>query len=238
MLLNKKIISKSQYEQVRANYLRNQENLERAEDEIIATRVQIKDLKNKLGQTEMQKQQKASELKVQLMATYKELLANIATWEQRYTIVSPIEGVVEFLQFWNNEQFVNAGQELFTVVANGQNDALRGEVILPAIGLGKIKSGQKALIYLNDYPSDEYGIVEGQVAKLSDVSSTSRNADGGVMYLNMAQVTLKYTKELRTDHDVKLTFKPSMKGQVSIVTEEKRLLQRFFESFRTLTRKR
>ena len=237
-LLQKKIISKAQYEQLRANYLRNKENLERAEDEIIATQVQVKDLQSKMSQTEMQKRQKASELKVQLLATYKDLLNNIATWEQRYTFVSPMDGVVEFLEFWNDDQFVNAGQELFSVVTNSNNNALRGEVILPAIGLGKIKAGQQALIYLNDYPSDEYGIVEGQVAKLSNVSSSSRNADGGVMYLNMAQVTLKYAKELRTDHDVKLPFKPSMKGQVSIVTEDKRLLQRFFESFRTLTRKR
>ncbi len=237
-MLNKKIISKVQYEQIRANYLRNQEGLERAEDEIIATQVQIKDLKNKIGQADIQKYQNASELKLQLLATYKELLANIASWEQRYAIVSPIDGEVEFLQFWTNEQFVNTGQELFSVVANNNKNVLHGEVILPAIGLGKVKAGQQALIYLNDYPSDEYGIVEGQITKLSAVSSVSRNPNGGVMYLNMAQVELKYNKELRIDHDVKLAFKPSMKGQVSIVTEDKRLLQRFFESFRTLTRKR
>ncbi len=237
-LLNKKIISKSQYEQVRANYLRNQENLERIEDEIISTQVQIKDLQNKLGQTEIQKQQKSSELKVQLLATYKELLANVVSWEQRYAFVSPIDGVVEFLQFWNNEQFVNAGQEIFSVVSNRQNKGLKGEVVLPAIGLGKLKAGQQALIYLNDYPSDEYGIVEGQITKLSAVSSTSHNAEGGVMYLNMAQVTLKHSQELITDHDVKLPFKPSMKGRVSIVTEDKRLLQRCFESFKALKRKR
>lgn len=78
-LLNKKIISKSQYEQVRANHLRNQENVDRIKDEIITTQVQIRDLNNRIGQSQLQKQQKASELKVQLLATYKELVSNIAT---------------------------------------------------------------------------------------------------------------------------------------------------------------
>ena len=236
-LLNKKIISKSQYEQVRANHLRNQENVDRIKDEIISTQIQVKDLNNKIGQVELQKQQKDSELKVQLLATYKELISNIATWEQRYTIIAPIDGQLEFLQFWENDQFVNAGQELFSVVSNTSKNVLKGEVFIPAIGLGKVKTGQNALIYLNDYPSNEYGNIEGIVSNLSNISSTSRNAQGTVAYLNMADISLKYPKELITDHDNKIPFKPSMKGRISIITEDKRLLQRMFESIRTLTKK-
>ena len=236
-LLNKKIISKSQYEQVRANHLRNQENVDRIKDKIISTQIQVKDLNNKIGQVELQKQQKDSELKVQLLATYKELISNIATWEQRYTIIAPIDGQLEFLQFWENDQFVNAGQELFSVVSNTSKNVLKGEVFIPAIGLGKVKTGQNALIYLNDYPSNEYGNIEGIVSNLSNISSTSRNAQGTVAYLNMADISLKYPKELITDHDNKIPFKPSMKGRISIITEDKRLLQRMFESIRTLTKK-
>lgn len=236
-LLNKKIISKSQYEQVRANHLRNQENVDRIKDEIISTQIQVKDLNNKIGQVELQKQQKDSELKVQLLATYKELISNIATWEQRYTIIAPIDGQLEFLQFWENDQFVNAGQELFSVVSNTSKNVLKGEVFIPAIGLGKVKTGQNALIYLNDYPSNEYGNIEGIVSNLSNISSTSRTAQGTVAYLNMADISLKYPKELITDHDNKIPFKPSMKGRISIITEDKRLLQRMFESIRTLTKK-
>lgn len=236
-LLNKKIISKSQYEQVRANHLRNQENVDRIKDKIISTQIQVKDLNNKIGQVELQKQQKDSELKVQLLATYKELISNIATWEQRYTIIAPIDGQLEFLQFWENDQFVNAGQELFSVVSNTSKNVLKGEVFIPAIGLGKVKTGQNALIYLNDYPSNEYGNIEGIVSNLSNISSTSRTAQGTVAYLNMADISLKYPKELITDHDNKIPFKPSMKGRISIITEDKRLLQRMFESIRTLTKK-
>jgi hypothetical protein len=236
-LLNKKIISKSQYEQVRANHLRNQENVDRIKDEIITTQVQIRDLNNRIGQSQLQKQQKASELKVQLLATYKELISNIATWEQRYTIVAPIDGKLEFLQFWENDQFVNAGQELFSVVVNSQKNALKGEVFIPAIGLGKVKTGQNALIYLNDYPSNEYGNIEGVISNLSNISSTSRTPQGAMTYLNMANITLKHPNELITDHQIKIPFKPSMKGRISIITEDKRLLQRMFESIRTLTKK-
>lgn len=237
VLLDKKIISKSQYEQVRTNHLRNQENVDRIKDEIISTQVQIRDLNNRIGQFYLQKQQKASELKVQLLATYKDLISSITTWEQRYTIVAPIEGNLEFLQFWENDQFVNAGQELFSVVANSENNALKGEVFIPAIGLGKVKIGQNALIYLNDYPSNEYGNIEGFISKLANISSTSRTPQGAMTYLNMANITLKHPNELITDHQMKIPFKPSMKGRISIITEDKRLLQRMFESIRTLTKK-
>lgn len=106
--------------------------------------------------------------------------------------MSPFAGKVQFLKFWNNNQFIQAGEPAFTIVP--KQEALFGQVLLPAIGSGKVKTGQEAIVKLEDYPYMEYGSITGKVNSISLTSNSVKTSDGDVdTYL----VTITFPEELK-----------------------------------------
>lgn len=92
------------------------------------------------------------------------------------------------------------------------------QIKIPFAGAGKIKTGQKVHVKLNDYPYNEYGIVTGRIEKISNVA----NKD---FYLG--KVALDNYKI--TDYKKKITIKENTMGIAEIITEDRSWLGRLFE---------
>ena len=158
-------------------------------------------------------------LSIQL--TYKRLESQLDEWNYKYVLVAAIKGNVSFFDFWSNNQFVNAGDDVMTVVPKSHN--IIGKVYLPIAGSGKVKKGQKVNIQCDNYPCREYGFVKGEVASISLMPQNDQ-------FL----VNVELPDGLNTTFNKKLDFKQEMDGTASIVTEDLRLIQRFFNEFRYL----
>lgn len=65
---------------------------------------------------------------------------NIKSWEQKYVFRAPFDDKVHFLKFYNENQFVQTGEQVFTIVQ--KEEKAFGQVVLPAQGSDKIKTGQ------------------------------------------------------------------------------------------------
>ena len=87
-----------------------------------------------------------------------------------------------------------------------------------------IAIGQKANIKLENFPDDEFGMLQGKV----DYISMLPDKDG--LYL----IDVKLPKELVTTYNKKIPFQQEMRGSVEIITEDLRLIERFFYQFRSL----
>ena len=57
---------------------------------------------------------------------------------------------IRYLGFWRDNSFVQAGQELFSVIPDKNN--ILGEVTIPSFGAGKVETGQTANVKINNYP--------------------------------------------------------------------------------------
>jgi len=158
-------------------------------------------------------------LSIQL--TYKRLESQLDEWNYKYVLIAAIKGNVSFFDFWSNNQFVNAGDDVMTVVPKSHN--IIGKVYLPIAGSGKVKKGQKVNIQCDNYPCREYGFVKGEVASISLMPQNDQ-------FL----VNVELPDGLNTTFNKKLDFKQEMDGTASIVTEDLRLIQRFFNEFRYL----
>ena len=95
---------------------------------------------------------------------------------------------------------------------------------VPSINSGKIKSGQKVLIKLDNYRYQEYGIVEGKVVNISLTPD-----DEGNYYVDIV-----LPKGLKTSYNKTLPFDKELKGNADIVTQDLRLIERFFYQIRKL----
>lgn len=85
--------------------------------------------------------------------------------------------------------------------------------------IGKVKVGQRAIIRLPAFPEQEFGFVEGRVSSISPVP----DADGNYIL----EITLPYG--MRTTYGETLPLIKEIKGNVSVVTQERSLLRKIIK---------
>ncbi|KAF2335006.1 HlyD family efflux transporter periplasmic adaptor subunit [Flavobacterium daemonense] len=197
--------------------------------EINNTAYQINETQNKAQVIAIEKAVKERELIVNLFNSYYDLIDAVKKWERTYVFVSPIEGKIDFLNFIKNNDYIQSGQELFKIVPN--INQLIGQVNLPENGSGKIKVGQSVIIKLNNYPYNEYGSVKGKVKRISLATNQQALSDNQNK-VNSYLVDVSLPFGLKTNYGVELNFHAEAKGSAEIITEDRRLIQRFFDNLR------
>ena len=157
-----------------------------------------------------------------------ELENSISLWKERYLLYSPIAGELEYLGFWRNNSFVQAGQELFTMIPDKNN--ILGEVVIPSFGAGKVEEGQTANVKINNYPYDEYGLLKGTVKSVSRMTNKLKTQNGDVdAYL----VLVSFPDGMVTNFGRTLPLDFESKGTAEIITKRKRLIERLFDNLKS-----
>ena len=148
------------------------------------------------------------------------LRSAVDEWKARYVLVASEAGRVNFSGVLEASQVVRAEQELFFI--SQSSGSYYGEMLVPQQNLGRVKVGQLVLIKLDGYPFNEFGLVEGRVAYLSEIP-TARNDF-------FAKVTLP--NGLLTTYGKKIVFRNRLSAQADILTEDTRLLERILYQVR------
>jgi HlyD family secretion protein len=201
--------------------------------EIVNTSFKIDESQNKLKVIAIEKLQKERELAVNLYNSYYDLLDNIKKWEHNYVFISPINGKVDFLNFIKSNDFIQSGQELFKIVPD-QNEMI-GQVNLPEHGAGKIKIGQDVIIKLDNYPYNEYGSIKGKVKTIS-LATNEQTLSDSKSKVSAYLVNVSLPNGLKTNYGTELNFHVEAKGSAEIITDDRRLIQRFFDNLKYKTK--
>lgn len=201
--------------------------------QIANTGYQINEAQNKLQTLTIDKLQKERELAINLYNNYYDLLDNIRKWEHIYVFVAPISGKVDFLNFIRNDDFINSGQELFKIIPT--NNEILGQVNMPEQGSGKIKKGQDVIVKLDNYPYNEYGSVKGKVTSIS-LATNEQTLSDSKNKVNSYLVNIILPNGLKTNYGTILNFHAEAKGSAEIITEDRRLIERFFDNLKYKTK--
>lgn len=97
------------------------------------------------------------------------------------------------------------------------SDHNRIESFLTGPSIGKVKVGQRVIIRFTNYPDQEFGIVNGVVTSISLVPMEDN-------YM----VEIGLPDGLLTNYHKTLPVSQEMQAQADIVTEDLRLIERFF----------
>lgn len=184
-------------------------------------KIKIEEHQKLIIELQQQNQEDAQSLRVKVYENCKNLLSNIAQWENTFVLKSPINGRVSYFKYWSSQQFVNNKDEVLTVVPKSHK--LIGRIKLSGTGIGKIKVGQQVNLKFDGYHYREFGIVTGYIKSFSEIS---RN--------NNYVVEVELPQGLLTSYSKKLAFKQEMQGNAEIITEDMSLLNRIFYQFRFL----
>jgi multidrug efflux pump subunit AcrA (membrane-fusion protein) len=227
MLFRRKVISESELDKSEINYLASKDALENMINNSINAEQSAQQTKSKLQELSIQKPEKKKELILAVVSSYNDLTDNIKLWEQKYVFRSPFAGKVQFLKFYTENQFVQAGEQVFTVVP--KEAKAFGQVILPAKGSGKIKIGQEVIVKLDNFPFQEYGSVTGKVKSISlttNITKTDKND------IETYMVIIDFPNQLKTNYGSKLDFKAESKGSAEIITNDRHLIERLFDNLK------
>lgn len=160
-----------------------------------------------------------------LEAAYLDLSARVDWWCRNYLLTSPIDGRVTMADIWGENQSVGEGEIVMTVIPEGEQK-LVARVTVPAMGAGKVTTGQRVNIRLAGYPYLEYGMIPGVVSG----RSLTATADGFTAWVELPD-------SMVTFYGKQLDFTQNMPGTAEIITDDMRLLERVVYPFRYLAEK-
>jgi len=165
------------------------------------------------------------QFRFELDEAFQLLQVSVNQWKEKYLIESPINGMITFTAFWNENQVIKAGETLATVIPGDESQIIARSVV-PTTGFGRVKAGQEVNIKLSGFPYMEFGVLRGRIKYLSLVP-----VEGGYI----AEIEL--LNGMKTTFNRDIGFIQEMNGTAEIITEKSRLLYKFINPLKSLVTK-
>jgi HlyD family secretion protein len=226
----RKVMSEVDFEKSEAQMLKQKYAYQNAMTNLASTQITMNQLKQQIQEQKVLKAETENKLLAALKEKYDNLVNQLKAWEQGFVLKTPIAGQVTFTNFWSVNQFVSAGNVVFNVVPENEQEII-GKATVPIAGAGKVEVGQRVNIKLDNYPYMEYGLLEGKITNISLVPVTTEN--GGYY-----TAEIKLINKLNTNYKKELPFNQEMQGNAEIITKDRRLIERLVEPLVSIFRER
>lgn len=187
--------------------------------------IEMAKLESSLAELVLQQRQEEAELQTSLRSALEDLRVGVSNWELAYALRSPSAGILSYNEVWKENQNVNSGDKVFSVVSSSPGRII-GRVRIPADGSGKVKKGQRVNIKVNGFPYMEYGFLTGKVESVSLLSNE-----------NMYSASVSLPHRLETSYHKLLPFKGELNGSAEIITDELSVAQRILNPIRYVFKK-
>ncbi|SHF41185.1 HlyD family secretion protein [Chryseobacterium sp. OV279] len=222
-LYNQGVISTSEMDQQRINLLQAKQNVENINLSISQLQEGISGIHKTKSGTSINAEKDKITFSSRTTQLFEQLRKSLKEWEQNYVFISSTNGTVSFQQHLGKYQFVKAGEILVSIMPE-EHETMIGRLMIPSTNSGKVKPGQKVLIKLDNYPFQEFGIVEGRVQNISSVPDKEGNY----------YAEIRLPKKLSTSFNKVLPLNRELKGTAEIITKDLRLIERFLYQIREL----
>ncbi|PJJ52925.1 HlyD family secretion protein [Hymenobacter chitinivorans] len=220
-LLTSKVIAETDLDASHRTLLQQQKSVANSQASIISNAITASELRRRIGELRLQRDERRQQLRLAQEQTARSLRNAIAQWEADHVLLAKQAGMVALLKEWVAGQFVPAATPVLSVLTPAT--AMTGRLRLPVQGSGKVKTGQRVNILLDNYPAEQYGMLEGLVARVAPLPQG-----------NSYDVVVRLPTELITTYHKPIAFKQQLQGRAEIITEDLSLLQRVFYQFRGL----
>jgi HlyD family secretion protein len=228
-LYSKGAIALVEYENAKNTFLQVQQAYQTALSSIDNIQLTITQYEQNIFDLQQQGEEKRKELLLSLSGAYEALQSQINQWELQYTFKSARSGKVSMTKQWQKNQHINVG-ELFLNIVPEETAQITGKIMLPAQGAGKVKVGQAVNVKFDGYPYMEFGMVKGKVKNISLVPVTNQQG-------KFTMVEVEFPDNLTTNYGKTLDFSQEMSGVAEIITEDMRLIERFFNPIKSLMKR-
>lgn len=224
-LYSNQTIALSDFEKSKTTLLDNKYSVVSSSTSIDNTLISICQLEQSILELEQDYAEKKKTYELSLKESFDNLQSQIELWEQTYILKTPVDGIITFTKIWSVNQNVVSGDKVMTVIPK-ETSKILGKLTIPVTGSGKVKVGQKVNIKLVNYPYMEYGMIKGIIKSISLIPSD-----------NTYIAEVEFPDGLVTNYGKQLEFAQEMQGSAEIITEDMRLIERFYNPIKALFKK-
>ena len=229
-LFTRGIMSKTNYNDSRTAFMQQCMSHQSLIIETDNIRLSLLQSKQTVTELEQQRSEQYNNLIIQFNVAREQLEASIRQWEQNYFLTSPIYGVVAITKYWQRNQNITTGETMLTVIPKDSSSHF-GKIYLSQQGAGKVKTGQKVNIKLDDYPYMEFGFIQ---VKLSGISMVPYEESGiGNIFL----LEVEMPDSLTTQYGISIPYRPEMSGTAEIITDDLTVFDRLINPIKAVFKK-
>ena len=222
-LYKKGIISAQEYETKEVDFLQTRKNINNMAISISQMREAISSANQSLTSSYINENEDNTKFLSNLLQSYSSLKRAIKDWEYKYILKSSIKGVASYQQFWGQNQQVNSGDIVFSILPIDKSE-LVGKLTIPSQNAGKVTLNQKTLVKLDNFPYQQYGMLIGKVKNIS----VSPDLEGNYF------VYIEIPNGTKTSYNKNLPFKQELIGNAEIITEDLSVAERVFYKFKDI----
>lgn len=218
---NKGYTTKLNFLDAQSNYiqvLKQEENLKKIQLDLDLS---VFNLQSQIEKFDRQRLLKRKELEQVIEQGLSGMKNFVVSWESDYTIKSPSTGRAEFLERITERQSVNASEEIVAIIQ--EEESFEVIAVVPGEGFGKVDIGNQVKLKVDNFPFEQFGLLNGKVSSYSSLSKEDEY---------VVEITLP--NELQTTYNQTLKYTPEMSAIAEIITEDLRLIERLFNSLRSI----
>jgi multidrug resistance efflux pump len=220
-LAKEKVIAPLEFNQDKSKLLSKQQSIEQFNTQLINNNMAAHNKEKEI--LELQKQMIDQQQK--FYTALFNLKSRLQEWMTQYIVTANISGKINYVGFLQENQYVQTNQELFYIIP--VSNKFYGELKTSQAGIGKIKQGQKVIIRVNSFPSAEFGYLDGVISYIPSLVKS----DSSVL------IKVDFTNGLKTNYGRELLFKTNMNATAEVITDNRRLPERFMGQLRDIMRR-
>ena len=197
-----------------------------------AKHMEINNIDIALAKIDLEEEEELMAAYTTLLTKHNMLVNEVRIWKERFLCTSPIDGFLEYLGFWRENEYVQSNTELFSI--SPTDNHLVGELCISPMGAGRVEVGMDVNVKLASFPYHEYGYVKGKVQSISNLTREINTPEGSVpTYL----VRVAFPNGLVSNYGQQLSVNSEAIGTGEIITRKRRLVHRLFDNIKTQTEK-
>ena len=216
-LLDKKVASKKEYILELSKKQNIVTQIEETRNSIPILQEEIEEARKKIASVESENRSKSlskySEVKAEITKSIEKNKANVDR-EQRKSVISPVNGIINKLYFYTEGGIVKAGDKMAEITPI--EDSLTIEAKIKSSDRAFIWEGQDVSVEITAYDFSKYGLLDGKLVSISPDSFEDKN--GSIYYLAKIKADVN---QFAPD----LPILPGMVANVNILTGKKTVLQ-------------
>ena len=227
-LLNKKVASKKEYILELSKKQNIVTQIDETRNSIPILQEEIEESKKKIASVESENRSKQlskySEIKTEINKAIEKNKANVDR-EQRKSVISPVNGIINKLYFYTEGGIVKPGDKMAEITPI--EDSLTIEAKIKSSDRAFIWEGQDVSVEITAYDFSKYGLLNGKLISISPDSFEDRN--GSIFYIAKIKADVN---QFAPD----LPILPGMVANVNILTGKKTVLRYIIKPLKNISK--
>jgi len=190
------------------------------EEAINTINILIAELEREILESQSQYQENQKTYKNAIQLNLNQLQNDIQEWKNKYLIIANRSGQCIWSEYLTDEQYIQAGKTVCIIVSGEQTQPI-AKMEIPMKGASKVSIGQEVNILMDNYPSNEFGILKGEVKKIAPLPENS-----------LLKVDVALPEPLISTYGYPFNFQQLAEGHGEIITNKMSFLERIWNEAR------